>query len=69
MVSTKGNVPDLADISMVCKFTYVFSKDLPRLPPVKEIEFGMDLATDTRPISRAPYKMALIELKELKTQL
>ena len=69
VVSVKSNVPNLADILMVRRFSNVFLEDLLGLPPVRELEFGIDLAIDTRPISRAPYRMAPIELKELKTQL
>ena len=32
-------------------------------------EFTIDLAPRTAPISKAPYKMAPLELKELKIQL
>ncbi|KAA3470797.1 Gag-Pol polyprotein [Gossypium australe] len=36
------------------------------LPPVREVEFGIELALGTAPISIAPYRMAPTELKELK---
>ncbi|KAA3470448.1 Gag-Pol polyprotein [Gossypium australe] len=42
---------------------------LPRLPPIREIEFGIELAPSTAPISIGPYRMAPTELKELKAQL
>ncbi|GKV07106.1 hypothetical protein SLEP1_g18909 [Rubroshorea leprosula] len=57
------------DIPVVCEFPDVFSKDLPRLPPDKEIEFAIDLVLDIGPISKAPYRMASAELKEVKVQL
>lgn len=38
-------------------------KDLPGLPPVREVEFIIDLMPDTAPISRAPSRMASTELK------
>ncbi|GKV35907.1 hypothetical protein SLEP1_g44109 [Rubroshorea leprosula] len=47
----------------------VFSENLPSLPPDREIEFAIDLVPGTRPISKALYYMALVELKELKVQL
>ncbi|GJR95528.1 putative reverse transcriptase domain-containing protein [Tanacetum coccineum] len=37
--------------------------------PLKEIEFGIELIPGAEPISKAPYRMAPVELKELKEQL
>ncbi|XP_038887103.1 uncharacterized protein LOC120077285 [Benincasa hispida] len=39
------------------------------LPPPREIDFTIELEPDTIPISKAPYRIAPIELKELKVQL
>ncbi|KAA0061189.1 ty3-gypsy retrotransposon protein [Cucumis melo var. makuwa] len=47
----------------------VFPEELPGLPPHREIEFAIELELGTVPISRAPYRMAPTELKELKVQL
>ncbi|KAL0549529.1 hypothetical protein IC582_014014 [Cucumis melo] len=47
----------------------VFPEELPGLPPHREVEFAIELEPDTVPIFRAPYRMALAELKELKVQL
>ncbi|XP_075473372.1 uncharacterized protein LOC142504381 [Primulina tabacum] len=38
-------------------------------PPVREVEFGIELMSGTSPISRTPYRMAPAELRELKAQL
>ena len=54
---------------VVCEFADVFPEELPGLPPVREVEFGIDLIPGTAPISIAPYRMAPAELKELKSQL
>ena len=48
------------------EFRRVFLKDLPKVPPEMEINFGIDLFQDTQPISIPPYKMDPVELKELK---
>ena len=69
IISSEGSGTSLADIFMVCRFSDVFSEELSGLPPTKKIEFSIDLVFDTRPISRAPYRMAPTELKELKAQL
>ncbi|XP_057506656.1 uncharacterized protein LOC130789864 [Actinidia eriantha] len=54
---------------IVCEYADVFPEDLPGLPPIRDIEFGIDLAPGTMPISAPAYRMAPAELKELKTQI
>ena len=54
---------------VVFEFPKVFPKDLPGVPSEREINFGIDLLSDTRPISISPYRMDPTELKELKEQL
>jgi len=39
------------------------------LPREREIEFAIELLPGTTPISKAPFRMALAELIELKKQL
>ena len=62
-------VIELSDVRVVYKFPDVFPEELPGLPPDREIEFEIELLPGTVPISKAPYQMAPIELKELKQQL
>ena len=66
---TRKEVLKLDDILVVREFFDVFPEDLPRIPIDKEIEFSIDFLPRTSPISKAPYRMAPIELKELKEQL
>lgn len=47
----------------------MFLKDLPKVPPEKKINFGIDLLLDTQLISIPPYRIASNKLKELKEQL
>jgi len=54
------------DIPAVQSFPEVF-QEVPGLPPELEIEFAVELVPGTTPISKAPYKMAPVELIELKT--
>ncbi|KAA3487875.1 reverse transcriptase [Gossypium australe] len=56
-------------VPVICEFSVVFPEELSGLPPICEIEFGIDLLPGTTPISMAPYRMAPTELKELKSQL
>lgn len=54
---------------MVSEYPDVFPKELPGLPPDREIKFCIELAPDTKLISIPPYRMAPAELKELMDQL
>ncbi|KAL0550149.1 hypothetical protein IC582_014651 [Cucumis melo] len=59
----------LSSEPVVRDYPNFFSEELPELPPHREIEFAIELEPDTVPISKAPYRMAPAELKELKVQL
>ncbi|WRX26216.1 hypothetical protein QQP08_018703 [Theobroma cacao] len=58
--------PKLENVPIVSEFPDVFPDELPRLPPDREFEFIIDLLPATAPISIPPYRMAPVELKELK---
>ena len=47
----------------------MFPEELPGIPPVREVELSIEIFPGTAPTSRAPYRMAPTELKELKIQL
>ena len=66
--SKRGQI-NLEDISVIKEFPYVFPEELPSLPPEREVDLSIEVVQGTPPISRAPYRMAPTELKELKTQL
>ena len=57
--------PSLESVPVVCEFRDVFPEDLPRVPPKREIIFGIDLFPDSQLISIPPYRMATTDLKEL----
>ena len=59
----------LEDILVVREFSDVFPEDLPGIPPDREIDLHIELAPGTEPISKAPYRMAPLELKELKVHM
>ncbi|XP_073057322.1 uncharacterized protein [Primulina eburnea] len=59
----------LQDIDVLQDYPDVFEEDVPGLPPDREVEFVIDLIPGTAPISKAPYRLAPTEMKELKNQL
>ncbi|GJW70226.1 hypothetical protein Tco_0127143 [Tanacetum coccineum] len=61
--------PRLESHLVVQNFPDVFPDELSGLPPEREVEFTIELIPGAQPISKAPYRMAPVELKELKDQL
>ncbi|KAA0040402.1 pol protein [Cucumis melo var. makuwa] len=69
VVDTRVDDVSLSSEPVVRDYPDVFPEELPGLPPHREVEFAIELEPGTVPISRAPYRMAPAELKELKVQL
>ncbi|KAL5548997.1 hypothetical protein UlMin_004228 [Ulmus minor] len=67
--TTKKGKDELKDVPVVNEFVSVFPEDLPGLPPDREVTFEIELLPGTAPISKAPYRMAPVELRELQVQL
>ena len=65
---TKEEKPRPEVVPIVWDFIEVFPEELPRLPPHREITFEIETVPGTAPISKAPYHIALVELKGLQTQ-
>jgi hypothetical protein len=59
----------LDDIRIVREFWDVFPKELPGMPPRRDIEFLIELLPGIPPISMGPYRMPMSELVELKKQI
>ncbi|GJV07888.1 putative reverse transcriptase domain-containing protein [Tanacetum coccineum] len=59
----------LEDVPIVRDFPKFFPKDLPGIPPARQVEFQIDLVPGAAPVARAPYRLAPSEMKELAEQL
>ena len=57
------------EVPVIREYLTVFLDNLPGLPPDCQIEFSIELVPRTAHISKAPYRLAPVELKELKIQL
>ena len=66
-IGKEGTLVD--KIPVVIEFPDVFPDDIAGLPLNREVEFTIDLITGTEPISIPPYRIAIVELRELKAQL
>ena len=69
VIDTEKARPSVSDIPTVSDFPDVFPEELPGLAPHREIEFAIDVVPGATPASITPYRMAPVELKELKLQL
>ncbi|GKC89601.1 putative reverse transcriptase domain-containing protein, partial [Tanacetum coccineum] len=59
----------LEDVPIVRDFLEVFPEDIPGIPPARQVEFQIDLVPGAAPVARAPYRLALSEMKKLAEQL
>nr|GFD07399.1 hypothetical protein [Tanacetum cinerariifolium] len=68
-VDDKSEKKRLKDVPIVRVFPEVFPEDLPGLPPIRPVEFKIDLVHGAAPVAWAPYRLAPSEMKELAEQL
>ncbi|GJU78618.1 putative reverse transcriptase domain-containing protein [Tanacetum coccineum] len=61
----KSEKKRLDNVPIVRDFLEVFPKDLPGLPPTRQVEFQIDFIPGAAPVVRAPYRLAPSEMKEL----
>ncbi|XP_052882197.1 uncharacterized protein LOC128290545 [Gossypium arboreum] len=69
ILNTKESELKIESVLIVREYPNMFPEELPGLPPIREVEFGIELVLGTMPISIAPYRITPTELKELKSQL
>nr|GFC02844.1 putative reverse transcriptase domain-containing protein [Tanacetum cinerariifolium] len=65
----KADEKKLDDIRVVQDFPEIFPDDLSGLPPVREIEFCIDLIPGALPVVKSPYLLAPSKMSELSSQL
>ncbi|GKD60633.1 hypothetical protein Tco_1298142 [Tanacetum coccineum] len=59
----------LEDVPTVQDFSEVFLEDFPGLPPMRQVEFQINLVPGAAPMARSPYRLAPSEMQELSAQL
>ncbi|GJY02057.1 putative reverse transcriptase domain-containing protein, partial [Tanacetum coccineum] len=69
LMSDKASDKKQKEIVVVRDFPEVFPDDLSGLPPLREIEFQIELTLGAIPIAKSPYRLVLSELEELSGQL
>ncbi|GJT73152.1 putative reverse transcriptase domain-containing protein [Tanacetum coccineum] len=56
----------IEDVPVVRDFPEVYPEDFPGLPPTRQVEFHIELIPGAAPVARAPYRLALPEMKRCK---
>jgi hypothetical protein len=58
-----------SEVLVVNESPDVFPEELPGMPPDRDIEFVIELKPGTTPTYKTPYRMATLELAELKEHI
>ena len=66
--TTKDKVPNIEDCVVLKEFEDVF-REIPGLPPKRDIDFSINMIPRAMPVSKTPYRMSTPELKELQMKL
>ncbi|GJV84022.1 hypothetical protein Tco_1523920 [Tanacetum coccineum] len=71
MMKEETKIPErrIEDVPIVTDFPEVFPEELLGLPPTRQVEFHIELIPGAAPVTRAPYRLAPAEMKELAEQL
>ena len=62
------DIPFINSVPIVKEFQDVFLDDFRGLPPLRDIEFPIDIKPDTKQIFIPPYRTTLADFKELQLQ-
>ncbi|GJT78108.1 putative reverse transcriptase domain-containing protein [Tanacetum coccineum] len=65
LMSAKASDKKQEEVVVVRDFPEVFPDDLSGLPPIREIEFRIELTPGATPVAKSPYRLAPSELEEL----
>ncbi|GJZ81903.1 hypothetical protein Tco_0646897 [Tanacetum coccineum] len=65
LMSAKASDKKQEEIVVVRDFPEVFPDDLSGLPPIREIEFRIELIPRATPVAKSPYRLAPSEMEEL----
>jgi hypothetical protein len=63
------NASQGSKVPLVNEFPIVFPKELPGMPPDRDIDFVIKLKPGTAPIYKTPFRMTTPELAELKEHI
>nr|GEY79889.1 putative reverse transcriptase domain-containing protein [Tanacetum cinerariifolium] len=64
-----GGLPRSIEGNVTALKPQTLEEELPGLPPVRQVEFQIDLIPGASPVTRAPYRLTPSKLQELSNQL
>ena len=65
LVSTENKGPNLVYYQLLQEFDNVLLVKVSGLPPIRDIDFTVNILLGATPVSKAPYRMSTLELVEL----
>ncbi|GKC06987.1 putative reverse transcriptase domain-containing protein [Tanacetum coccineum] len=69
VMKKKSKEKQMEDVPVIRDIPEVYPEELPGLSPPRQVEFRIDLVLGATPVTRAPYRLAPYEMKELSVQL
>ncbi|KAL8260066.1 hypothetical protein R6Q59_028019 [Mikania micrantha] len=69
VVEKKPEKKAVEDVPVIRDYPDVFPEDLPGLPPIRQVEFRIDLVPGANPVAKSPYRLAPSKMQELSSQL
>ena len=67
--NSKNKITSLENIHVIREFSDVFPESILGLTPKRDIDFTIEIILGVAPVSKAPYRMIIRKLTELKMQL
>ncbi|XP_071698966.1 uncharacterized protein [Rutidosis leptorrhynchoides] len=69
VIDAKKEKKSVFDIPIVFEFPEVFLDELPGLPPVREVEYKIELLPGSTLVAKAPYQLAPSEIRDMMSQM
>ncbi|XP_071686768.1 uncharacterized protein [Rutidosis leptorrhynchoides] len=69
VIDAKKEKKSVSDIPIVSEFPEVFPDEFPGLPPVREVEYKIELLPGSTPVAKAPYRLAPFEIRDMMSQI
>ncbi|XP_071699840.1 uncharacterized protein [Rutidosis leptorrhynchoides] len=69
VIDVKKEKKVVSDIHVVSEYPEMFPDELPGLPPVREIEYKIELVQGATSVAKAPYRLAPSEIHEMMSQI